>query len=134
MTDVNKLMEEELSNLSNDEEIFDLETLITDGVNAKVPVEINYKGKTFGAILKPLTNPEWNNAIRLGYKNPKTTSEIELLKIGLYHKNGDKFPKDIIENLPAGVIVELAKELARISGITFNMEENVRLAKDMLGF
>ena len=54
MTDIKKLQEEELNSLSVDTEVLDLESLITDGVNAKVPVEITYKGKTYGAILKPL--------------------------------------------------------------------------------
>ena len=134
MTDIEQLKEAELNSLSVDSEVLDLESLITDGVNAKVPVEVTYKGKVFGAILKPLTNPEWNNALRVGYKNQSTNSEIELLKIGLYNKNGDKFPNKIIEQLPAGVVTELSKELARISGISIDMEENVKLAKDMLGF
>lgn len=134
MTDIDKLKEEELATLSMDNEVLDLESLITDGVNAKVPVEITYDGKKYGAILKPLTNPEWNNATRIGLKDPNTSSEIELLKRGLYTRNDKKFPAAVLEELPAGVVSELAKELARISGISFNMEENVKLAKDMLGF
>lgn len=134
MTDIKKLQEEELNSLSVDTEVLDLESLITDGVNAKVPVEITYKGKTYGAILKPLTNPEWNNATRIGLGNTKSSSELELLKRGLYTKNDKKFPAEIIEKLPAGVVMELAKELARISGISINVEDNVKLAKEMLGF
>ena len=134
MTDIKKLQEEELNSLSVDTEVLDLESLITDGVNAKVPVEITYKGKNYGAILKPLTNPEWNNATRIGLGNTKSSSELELLKRGLYTKNDKKFPAEIIEKLPAGVVMELAKELARISGISINVEDNVKLAKEMLGF
>ena len=134
MTDIKKLQEEELNSLSVDTEVLDLESLITDGANAKVPVEITYKGKNYGAILKPLTNPEWNNATRIGLGNTKSSSELELLKRGLYTKNDKKFPAEIIEKLPAGVVMELAKELARISGISINVEDNVKLAKEMLGF
>ena len=134
MTDIKKLQEEELANLSKDTEVLDLESLITDGANAKVPVEVTYKGKSYGAILKPLTNPEWNNATRIGFGDSNTSSEVELLKLGLYTKNDKKFPAHVIEKLPAGVIMELSKELARISGISINLDDNMKLAKEMLGF
>ena len=134
MTDIKKLQEEELASLSTDNEVLDLESLITDGANAKVPVEVTYKGKSYGAILKPLTSPEWNNATRIGLGSTNSSAELELLKLGLYTKNDKKFPVQVIEELPAGVIMELSKELARISGISINIEDNMKLAKDMLGF
>ena len=134
MTDISELQAKEMEDLNQDYELFDLESLITDGVNAKVPVEIQYNGKTFGAILKPLTNYEWNNALRKGSRNNKTTSEIELLKLGLFTKDDKEFSPDLVEKLPAGVITELSKELARISGIHIDSEQNIRIVKEMMGF
>lgn len=121
-------------NIDIDEEIFDLESLIVDGTNAKVPVEINYDNKKFGAILKPLTNVEWNNASRVGFKNHKTTTELELLKKGLFTRNDEPFPEKVLVKLPQGVVNALFKELARISGVELNTEENMELAKRLMDF
>ena len=139
MVDINKLQEEELNALNN-EDVFDLESLITDGADARVPVRISFpkyeKDGTMrtvqaGALIRPLTNIEWNNAIkrnRNDYTN-KTTDEIELLKKALYNTNEEQMPAEIVELIPAGVVSELVKEVARISGI--DIEENLRLAKKM---
>lgn len=141
MTDVDKLREEELRQL-NDDEIFDLEALVTDGVDAKVPIVIKYpktledgtvKMVKAGAMIRPLTNVEWNNSTRLNRStNAKTTNEVELLKKALYTRNGEQMPAKVVEDLPSGVVTELVKEVAVISGI--DVEENMRLAKEMLGF
>ncbi len=128
------LQEQEIEMLQENKEILDLESLIVDGVNAKVPVEVEYQGKTYGAVLKPLTNVEWNNASRKAIKNNKTTSEIELLKKGLFTKNDEEFPAEILIKLPQGVVGELAKELARISGVNLTSEENQKLMRELMGF
>lgn len=142
MTDVNKLKEEELAMLSNEEEeIFDLESLVTDGADAKIPIVIKYPkdGKTVkaGALIRPLTNVEWNNATRLSRNQKlvtKTTNEIELVKMALYTRNDEQFPAKAVEALPNGVILELVKQIAHISGVEINSEENIKLAKEMMGF
>lgn len=128
------LQKQEIEMLSEDEQIFDLESLITDGTNAKVPVEVTYKGKKYGAILKPLTSIEWNNASRKSIKNDKTTIEIELLKKGLFTKEDKPFPQEILIKLPQGVSTSLFKELARISGVKLDSKENMELAKELMGF
>ena len=138
--DVNK-MEEEIENLSHEEELFDLESLITDGKDAKIPIEITFpKPDGTGevkatAMIRPLTNIEVNNATRLGLnKNIDTTYELELLKTGLYTSKGEPFPDELINKIPSGVVNELAREISRVSGIQINNEENMRLAKEMMGF
>ena len=133
MTDIDQLKNDELKNLE-DEEILDLESLILDGADAKIPIEVKYKDRRFGAMIRPLTNVEWNNAYRKAFKNNKTSNEVELLKIGLYKKNGDQFPADSVEKLPTGIVNELIKEIARISGIELNTRENKELAIKMMGF
>ena len=140
MTDVNKLREEELEMLSKeDEEIFDLESLITDGVDAKIPIIISYPkdGKTVkaGALIRPLSNIEWNNATRLNRApTSKTTNEVELVKKALYTRSGEQFPPKLVEQLPNGVILELVKQIAHISGVDIDSKENIRMAKEMMGF
>jgi len=140
MTDVNKLREEELEMLSKeDEEIFDLESLITDGVDAKIPIVIKYPkdGKTVraGALIRPLSNIEWNNATRLNRApTSKTTNEVELVKKALYTRSGEQFPPKLVEQMPNGVIMELVKQIAHISGVDIDSKENIRMAKEMMGF
>ena len=112
MEDVSKLQEKELIALSDDE-VFDLESLITDGTDAKVPITIKFPtrdGRTVkaAAMIRPLNSVEWNNSTRLNRsKSEKTTNEIELLKKALYTKDGKPFPKDLIEKIPAGVVLEI---------------------------
>lgn len=130
---IEDLQNKELESL-NEEELFDLESLITEGANAKVPVKISYGDKSFGATLRPLTNVEWNNATRKSMKNVNTTSELELLKVGLTSKDDKPIPVDILVQLPTGVITELAKKLADISGVKLDKKENIELAKTLMGF
>lgn len=143
MTDIDKLREEELRQLNNeDEEIFELEALISDGVDARFPVKITYPKQeddgtyrmvTAGALIRPLSNIEWNNATRLKRSpNSKTTNEVELLKKALYTRDNKQFPPKLVEGLPNGVVLNLVNEVARISGV--NVEEQEKLAKEMMGF
>ena len=126
---------EELIKLSEEEEIFNLESLITDGADARVPIEIKFPTKTgtkrAAAMIRPLTNVEWNNAIRIARKNFTTTNEIELLKIALYTKDGEPFPKKKKKKIPNGVVIKLVQTLSEISGIEIT-EENMKMAKEML--
>lgn len=126
---------EELIKLSEEEEIFNLESLITDGADARIPIEIDFPTKNgkkkAAAMIRPLTNVEWNNALRISRKNFTTTNEIELLKMALYTKEGEPFPKELVEKLPNGVVMKLVQTLGEISGIEVT-EENMKMAKEML--
>ena len=141
MTDINRLKEEELRQL-NDEEVFDLETLITDGKDARFPVKFKfpkqqedgtYKLVNAKALLRPLTNIEWNNASRFKRSpNDKTTNEVELLKKALYTTEGKQMPPELVEAIPNGVVLTLVTKVAEISGV--DVDENMKLAKEMMGF
>ena len=131
---VDTRIEEEIERLSEDTELFDLESLITDGVDAKIPVAIEYQGKTFGAMIRPLNNIEWNNATRKALKNDNTSNEVEIVKKALYKKDGSEFPADVVEKLPTGIVNELMKEISRISGVKLNTKENMELMKELMGF
>lgn len=126
---------EELIKLSEEEEVFNLESLITDGADARIPIEIDFPTKNgkkkAAAMIRPLTNVEWNNALRIARKNFTTTNEIELLKMALYTKEGEPFPKELVEKLPNGVVMKLVQTLGEISGIEVT-EENMKMAKEML--
>lgn len=117
---------------------FDLESLIVDGVEAKIPIVIEFprNGQTVkaSAMIRPLTNYEWNNATRLSRAGETTTNEVELVKQALYTKDGKEFPEELVEKIPAGVIVELVKEIAKVSGINLTSKENLEMARQMMGF
>lgn len=135
MVSVEELKNKEIEQLTeNDLEIFELETLIANGVEEKVPIELEYKGKTFGAMIRPVNSIEWNNAVAITNRNSGTNNEIELCKIALYNTDGTPFNKDLINKLPAGIISSIAKEIASISGINFNSEENLKLVRKLMGF
>ena len=141
MTDISKLKEEELMQL-NEEEVYDLETLVTDGKDARFPVQIKYPKQmedgsfrmvNAAAMIRPLTNVEWNNSTRMNRgANSKTSNEVELLKKALYKTNGEQMPAAVVEALPNGVVQKLVTEVGRISGV--DIEENMKVAKEMLGF
>ena len=135
MANIDELKNKELEQLTDKEiEVLELEQLITNGIDEKVPIEITYKGKEFGAMIRPLTSVEWNDATVIGNGNPNTNTEIELLKISLYNKDGTEFPKELISKLPAGVTSSIMKEVARISGVNIDSEENIKLVRKIMGF
>lgn len=139
MTNTDELLQQEIESLSAEEEIFDLESLITDGVDAKIPIVIEFPkdGKMVkaGAMIRPLTIVEWNNATRLQRRpSENTTNEIELVKKALYTRKGDEFPSDLVDKFPTGVVLELVKQIARISGVELNSKENIKMAKELMGF
>ena len=135
MVNIDELKQKEIENITTEElEVFELETLITNGIEEKVPIEITYRDKTFGAMLRPLTSVEWNNATAKANNTPNTNVEVELLKIGLYNKDGTPFPQELISKLPAGISSQLMKELGRISGVNFDSEENIKLVRKIMGF
>ena len=139
MTNIDELQANEIASLEEDE-IFDLESLITDGVNAKIPIVIEFPNKNgemvkAAAMIRPLSNIEWNNAVRLNRgPNSGTTNDVELVKKGLYTKNGDPFPPELVEAIPAGVLMNILKKIAEISGLELFNEENLKFAKDVMGF
>lgn len=139
MVDVNKLKEEELENLEKKEEevIYDLESLILDGVDSKIPIVIDFPTSTgikkVGALIKPLTAVEWNNAIRLANKLKDSTSEIEIVKIGLFSKDGEAFSYDLIMKMPSGVVKDIFYKIADVSGVKFS-EQEIGILEAMMGF
>lgn len=135
MSDINKLQQEEIQQLTNEDlEVFELEQLITNGVEEKIPIEIKYKNQTFGALIRPLNSIEWNNAVSRANNRKDTNMEAELLKIGLYNKDGTPFNPELIPKLPAGISSTIMKEIAKVSGVNFNSEENVQLVRKIMGF
>jgi len=137
MADIEKLKQEELDSLND---VYDLEQLVLDGTAARFPVKIKLPHQksdgTFelvevGALVRPLTNIEWNNAVRIAQNDFTTTVEVELVKMALYTKDGKQMPVRVIESMANGGIIELVNLITEISGI--DIEKNMRQAR-MMGF
>ena len=128
--------------LEDDTDFLDIETLIVEGADARVPLEVEfpiYKNgeltyKKYLAMVKPLKSSDLNNATQIGLKSSDTDVNTEIVKRGLITKDGDYYPEGIIEKLPAGVINQLTEKICEISGLKQNKEENAKLLKEMMGF
>lgn len=112
-----------------------LEQAITEGTKALIPYEFEYPNTdlTVEVRLKPITNPEFNNAVDT-YKLNGTTVEIELLHIGLFNIDETGFDYETLQKLPAGLVLDLAMKLMDISGIDFNKLPNRSTVDNLPGF
>ena len=137
------LNENELQQITKeDTELFDLENLITDGADARIPLEVDfpiYKNgemthKKYGVIIRPLKSSELNNATQIGLRDSNSDVNTEIVKKGLLRKDGTSYPPEIVEKLPAGVINKLTEKICEISGIQTDNENNRELIKEMMGF
>ena len=133
-----KEKQKELEHLQQEDEIFELDQVITEGTNAKIPFTFVYPNtnKKVGVLVRPLSTNEYQNAI-LSSKRLKTNLLIELAKLGVYKLDESKFPEDILMELPAGVITKITNEINRLSGVELmNVPEDTQqqIFDDLMGF
>lgn len=126
---------EEIEKLSQEEEIIDLEQLITAGTDVKIPITFIYPNtnKKVGAIIRPLTSNEWDNCIRKMAKF-HTSFQLEIVKVGLLNMKEEKIPPKLIEQLPQGAISEIYEKIAEASGIHESTEDMIEATKQLMGF
>ena len=125
-----------------DDDVFDLERLIVDGADARIPVEVDFPVYTdgeleyrkYGVMIRPLKSSELNNATQRGLQFDDTDVNTEIVKLGLCKKNGEAYPEDIVEKLPAGVINKITEKICEVSGIQQDKEKNAELVREMMGF
>lgn len=130
--------QKELEHLQQEEEIFELDQIISEGTNAKIPFTFIYPNTTrkVGVLIRPLSTNEYQNAIMRSRKL-KSNFLIELAKLGIYKMDETEFPEDLLMELPAGVITKITNEINRISGIELikgSEEVQQKLLEDMMGF
>ena len=126
----------------NDDDVFDLERLIVDGADARIPVEVDYPVyhngelvyRKYGAMIRPIRSSELNNATQIGLSDDTTDVNTEIVKKGLCCKDGTPFDPDVVEKLPAGVINKLTEKICEVSGIQQDKEKNAELIREMMGF
>ena len=119
-------------------EIFELDQIITEGVNAKIPFTFIYPNtdKKVGVLVRPLSTNEYQKAI-LKSKKLKTNFLVELAKLGVYKMDESKFPEELITKLPAGIVTMITNEINRISGVEHvdeSGEAQQQLFEDLMGF
>ena len=107
MQDVEQLKEQEIEKIMQDEnkETYDFEQLILNGTDARIFIEIQYPNLKDGKIefvpvcemIRPLDNKEVHTAQQIGVASKYTTPNIEIVKKGLYTKEGNQFPATLVE-------------------------------------
>ena len=130
--------QKELAHLQQEDEIFELDQIITEGTNAKIPFTFTYPNtnKKVGVLVRPLSTNEYQNAI-LTSRRIKTNFLIEIAKLGVYKMDESEFPVDLIMELPAGVITRITNEINRISGVELmegSEDVQQQLFDDLMGF
>ena len=126
----------------NNDDVFDLEQLIVDGADARIPLEVEfpfYKDgeltyKKYGVVIRPLKSSELSNATQIGLRDSSSDVNTEIVKKGLCRKDGTPYPSEVVEKLPAGVINKLTEHICEISGIRRDREANDKLIREMMGF
>lgn len=106
--------------INQEEELFDLETLITEGVDARVPILIEFpNGKKAKAMIRPISTGEFQTI----YTQDTSMLLANVLKAGLMNMEGEALPVNLIESMPVGLTTKITQQIFEISGIETNDEE-----------
>ena len=123
--------------LEIDEEVFTLESLITEGADLQIPITFNYPTKNglkkVSAIIRPLTSAEWEECTNYAIRN-KRDFAIKVLEKGLLNDDGKTIPVELLKQMPVGVVNELYTRIGDISGVKQDKQEQYELTKELLGF
>lgn len=111
-----------------EQELFDLETLITEGIDARVPIEIEFpNGKKAAAMIRPLNANEFKTI----YDGDASNILISILEKSLMNKNGDALPRSLIEAMPIGLPAKIIKQIFEISGVETTEEDTNELINNL---
>ena len=133
--DIEKKQLEEIEKLSQNEELIDLEQLLTAGTEVRIPITFTYPNtdKKVGAVIKPLTSNEWNRCMKRMVKFD-SSFQLEIVKVGLMNMNEEPIPSKLIEILPQGAINEIYQKIAEASGVHESTEDMIEATKKIMGF
>ena len=59
---------------------------------------------------------------------------MEIISKGLLNDDGEPLNPDLLKGMPIGVVNEIYKQIADISGIREDKEEQYRLTRELMGF
>ena len=118
---------EELA-IEQTEELFDLETLITEGIDSRVPIEIEFpNGKKAAALIRPISTAEFQTI----YGGQPAEILVKVLELGLLNKNGEPVPRNLIEAMPMGLPNTIFEQICSISGLTLD-KEDIKSAREVM--
>lgn len=113
---------------NNTNEFFDLETLITEGVDAHVPIEVEFpNGKKAQALIKPISTGEFQSI----YNGNAAELLINVLTHSLMTKEGKSLSPSLIEAMPVGLPAKIVEQIFKISGIETNPEDAEKLKGEL---
>ena len=113
---------------NNTDEFFDLESLITEGVDAKVPIEIEFpNGKKAQALIKPISTGEFQSI----YNGDASELVVNVLSNALMNKKGEPLDPMLIKAMPIGLPVKIVEKIFEISGIETNPEDSEKLKEEL---
>ena len=114
--------------IKQDEELFDLETLITEGVDARVPITIEFpNGKKAQAMIKPISTGEFQTI----YTRDTSNLLVNVLEAGLMNKDGEPLPRNLLEAMPIGLPAKITQQIFEISGIETDPEDAEALKDEL---
>ena len=118
----------EIAKDNKDDEFFDLETLITEGVDARVPIEIEFpNGKKAQALIKPISTGEFGSI----YRGNAGKILINVLHHSLMNTKGEPLKSSLIEAMPVGLPKKIIEEIFKISGIETNPDDAEKLKDEL---
>jgi len=113
---------------NNTDEYFPLEELITEGVDAKVPIEIEFpNGKKAQALIKPISTGEFQSI----YNGNAAELLVNVLTHSLMTKEGKSLSPTLIEAMPVGLPAKIVEQIFKISGIETNPENAEKLKEEL---
>ena len=116
------------NNNNNDDTFFDLETLITEGTESRVPIEIEFPdGRKAQALIRPITTGEFQTI----YNGDAKELMVNVLSSALMNKEGKYLERGLIEKMPVGLPAKIVQQVFEISGIEVNIDDAENM-KDVL--
>lgn len=114
-----------------------LEDLILEGTKLEVPITFDYPTKNgfvpISAIIRPISSIEWNNTLQKYSKNLNKFA-VAILNIGLLSSEGNQISMELLEQMPAGIVDDILRQIQDLSGIKQDKEEQYALTKELMGF
>ena len=59
---------------------------------------------------------------------------LKILEKGLLNNDGENLPIELLRKMPIGVVNEIYKRIADVSGVKEDKEEQYALTKELMGF
>lgn len=114
--------------------VMNLESLITGGIDAIIPITISYMGQDFSANIRPINAIE-NNEVTQKYINKRESVTLNTVKKCLLKDDGKNYTIAELEKIPAGVIQNIYNKIQEISGIeNTTSEDDMKMIRELMGF